>query len=263
VEELPVDHTAYKLFAPVRASKPEARAPPGTRLVRGPEAEEIVKRTLPRLYTRDTLWGLVGPPSNVYYRVYKSSEGYAVFYLFEWPDQKIPPHKWDYEPVIVIADRQGNPREVYVDGYHYFVSGNRVRGEWWIEVTGPWRSMAVRRGRPGGDMASVYPIGETTRPGPLPRYLSDRVLAGLRSRSENPLKVSEKLIRDPWSVRNAEHWATYRTPTVEELARDILENYGLLGKLKNHQLTARIVLALLRAKAKMERLLDRARDLIT
>jgi len=59
----------------------------------------------------------VKPPERVYYRVYRDldTKEYAVFLLYEWPDQAIPPHGYDYEPVIVILDKDMEIKKVYTD----------------------------------------------------------------------------------------------------------------------------------------------------
>ena len=230
------------------------------RIVHGEEARRVIGRTFPKLFSSPHVAGVVGTPRNVYYRVYKSGEGYAVFYLFEWDEQVFPPHKYDFEPVIVLTDRYGNPREVYVDGYHYFVKRYILpRGvrDFRLYTDVPWRAMSVRWGPIGRDEVELYPINEKEgRLGPPLRYLSDRVLEELRRRDENPLKIHPRLIRNPWSIREAEHWNTIRAPTPDEFLYEIAENYGLARLIKG-PLTLRVVLALIRAKVWLENMVQR------
>ena len=230
------------------------------RIVHGEEAKQVIEKTLPKLFSSPLMSDAVGTPRNVYYRVYKSDEGYGVFYLFEWDEQVFPPHKYDYEPVIVLTDKYGNPREVYVDGYHYFIKKYKLpRGatDYHLYSDTPWRGMKVRWTTPDKDEVELYPINEKTgQIGPTPKYLSDKTIARLRHRRENPLKINERLIRDPWSVRQAEHWMTYRAPTPEEFMYDIAENYGLAKYIKG-PLSLNIVLALMKAKMTIENLISK------
>ena len=164
---------------------------------------------------------------NVYYKIQKGRDGYAILYLFEWDQQFFPPHKWDYEPVIVFTDNKGNPREVYVDDLHYFVGRYILNSNnWWIDVNRPWRSMTVREGSVPKNYLPIFPRskeGNLIRIKPLTRGK----LEELKSRSENPLSINERILENLFSVRDATHWSTFHAPTLEDLARDFAKNYGL------------------------------------
>ena len=186
----------------------------------GPAAVAVLARAAPVLYARRDVYDLVGPPFAVYYRVYRDRRGwYGVFLLYEWPYQVVPPHRWDYEPVVVILDDRLMVRAVYVDAYHYYVTGyksppggaRRVH----LLIDAPWRSMRARWTRPGP--------GYVWLPTPSPVYLSDRLLHELRARG---MAVHERLVRDPFSVADAVHWSTFTEPTVDDVLRDLEKNYG-------------------------------------
>lgn len=209
-----------------RTVKPSYVPPGRVRIVRGAELARLLRRSRPVLYASRDSADFVGIPSHVYYRAYKlEGDGYAVFYLFEWPSQTIPPHKYDYEPVIVLTDSEGNPREVYTDMFHYFIGRKRVNGGYVLYTETPWRSMEARTAVSPG-WVKVYEPGVV---GPQLEYLSDRKLAELKGRDVNPLKVNDKLVRDPFSVVEAEHWETYHTPSLREFLQDLAANYRFLG----------------------------------
>jgi len=256
-----VEAIKYKLPA-VKLYKPEGNV----RLVRGDEAKEVIAKTLSSLYSSSVMSEIVNTPRNVYYRVYKSGEGYGVFYLFEWGYQAFPPHKYDYEPVIVLTDKDGNPKEVYVDGYHYFISKYSIpRGtqSFYLYSDTPWRSMKVKFGAPSNNEVELYPENEKLeRIGPTPKYLSDKIIAKLKSRTENPLKVNDKLIKDPWSVREAKHWTTYNSPTPEDFMYDIAENYGLAKYIKG-PMSLNAMLTLMKAKITIENLVSKVESMLT
>ena len=200
--------------------------------VYGREAKLVLERAILPLYTTRYLYDIVKAPSTVYYRVYRNRAGeYAVLLVYEWPYQYIPPHMNDYEPVVVILDRNMKVKEVYVDGFHYYVDkakrpllpGVKPR----LVVKTPWRSMTVKWGPPGGDEVMIYPIDEVARmfPNTRVRYLSEQVLRELKSR-ENPITLSDRIIYNPFSVRYARHWATYHEPGLDDHLRDMAKNYG-------------------------------------
>jgi len=205
------------------------------RLVKGEEAKAALSHALLPLYTTRSLYGLVRPPERIYYRVYKDLDtgDYAVFLLYEWPDQVIPPHRYDYEPVVVILDKDMEIKRIYTDGFHYYVKKYTpppfVQTKPHLYIDAPWRSMAVRFSEPGKNAVMLWPVDEVKGDFPQTRlvYLSDRIIEELRSRSENPLAVHPKIIRNPFSVEEAKHWATFREPTPGDLAKDFAKNYGL------------------------------------
>jgi len=211
------------------------------RLVKGEEAKAVLSHALLPLYTSRTLYGLVRPPERIYYRVYKDLDtgDYAVFLLYEWPDQAIPPHRYDYEPVIVMLDKNMEIKKIYTDGFHYYVKKNTpplfVQTKPHIYIDAPWRSMTVRFSEPNKTDVMLWPVDEVKGEFPQTKvvYLSDRIIEELRSRSENPLAVHPKIIKNPFSIEEAKHWSTYREPTPEDLAKDFAKNYGLtkLGEL--------------------------------
>jgi len=95
--------------------------------------------------------------------------------------------------------------------------------------------MVVEFSEPKKTDVMLWPVNEVKGDFPQTRivYLSDRIIEELRSRSENPLSIHPKLIKNPFSVEDAKHWSTYREPTPEDLAKDFAKNYGLtkLGEL--------------------------------
>lgn len=199
----------------------------------GDEARLVLREALLPIYVPKSMYDVIKPPKNVYYRVYRKGDEYAVFLLFEWDEQILPPHKYDYEPVVVFLDRNLNVREVYVDGFHYYVQRYRapalVDVKPHIQVRTPWRAMEVSWSDPPRDFVMVYPVDEIMRnlSGTRVRYLSDRVINELRSRDVNPLAVNERLIKNPWTVRKAKHWSTIREPTTADLINDLAKNYGV------------------------------------
>jgi len=205
------------------------------RLVKGEEARAVLNHALLPLYTSRSLYSLVKSPERIYYRVYKDLDtgDYAVFLLYEWPSQTVPPHKYDYEPVIVVLDKDMEIKRIYTDGFHYYVKKYTapplVQTKPYIYVDAPWRSMVVRFSEPRKTDVMLWPVDEVKGDFPQTRvvYLSDRIIDELRSRSENPLSVHPKLIKNPFSVEEAKHWATFREPTPEDLAKDFAKNYGL------------------------------------
>jgi len=211
------------------------------RLVRGEEAKAVLSHALLPLYTSRSLYDLVKPPERIYYRVYKDLDtgDYAVFLLYEWPHQAVPPHRYDYEPVIVILDKDMEIRRVYTDGFHYYVKKYTppplAQTKPHIYVNTPWRSMEVRFSEPRKTDVMLWPVDEVKGDFPQTRlvYLSDRIIEELRSRSENPLSIHPKLVKNPFSVEGAKHWSTYSEPTPGDLAKDLAKNYGLtrLGEL--------------------------------
>ena len=218
---------------------------------------------LPPLYVSKAQYGLVHPPTNVYYRVYRNARTgeYGVFLLFEWPEQAIPPHKYDYEPVIIIADRNFNVREVYTDGYHYYIERYTAppfySGLPHLKITAPWRSMEFKWSNPGDNDVMIYPVDENEgKLGPRPIYLSDRILAKLRSRETNPLSIHERFIRNPFSVREkgARHWSTFTEPRLDDLLRDIAKNYGI---------PTRLELLIARIKSFLRTLVDKATAMLS
>jgi len=67
------------------------------------DARRLALRYLPRLYVIDSLWDSVVPGSSgIYYKVYRDVEKdrYAILYVIEWDYQYVPPHKFDYEPIV-------------------------------------------------------------------------------------------------------------------------------------------------------------------
>ena len=222
-----------KIYLP-RINKPPKIKPKNTvRIVHGAEAREALNAALLPLYTPKFIYDDVGEPSNIYYRVYKMNGEYAVFLLYEWPYQTVPPHKYDYEPVIVFLDKNMNIKEVYVDGFHYYIQKYRAppfsNKTPHIRITAPCRSMEVRWSGPKSSDVMVYPLNEAEGRSSKTKiqYLSDKKLSELEKRDVNPLTIHEKLVRNPWSVRQAKHWATYDNPTVDDLLKDIAKNYGL------------------------------------
>lgn len=206
----------------------EVREP---RLLYGEEAKLVLREALLSIYIPKNMYDVVKPPTNAYYRVYKRGDEYAVFLLFEWGEQIIPPHKHDYEPVIVFLDRDLNVKEVYVDGFHYYVQRYRAPPladtKPHIRIQTPWRAMEVSWSEPPKDFIMVYPVDETrgTWSATRLRYLSDKVINELRSREVNPLSVHPRLIKNPWVVREARHWSTIREPTTSDLLNDFAKNY--------------------------------------
>lgn len=227
-----------------------------------------VRRLLPRhvfsaalsliggIYAPPGMEQVVGSPSNVYVSVKPVKGGYAFIYVFEWPYQLFPPHKYDYEPVIVFTDTGFNVKEVYVDGYHYYVSryvappGTR---RVYLVVDTPWRSMKVRWGEPDG-MVRVYP-GNGTRV----RLLTRHALASLYSRRENPFAVNPRIIRNPEIIRRAKHWEFIHSPSVSEIVEDFAKNYGI----KMSRLDAALFIAAARLKQLYYSLVSRVYSLLT
>lgn len=202
-------------------------------IIHGLEAKKALSKALLPLYTPKQLYNDVQSPSKIYYRVYKSRSGYAVFLLYEWPFQTLPPHKYDYEPVIVLMDKNMKITEIYTDGFHYYIKKNTPpviqKHSPHIEITAPWRSMKVEWTEPSENNVMVYPVDElkgVMYPTSI-RYLSENTLSELRSRDVNPLTVNDKLIRNPWTVRKAEHWETYNAPSIIDLIKDLAKNYGI------------------------------------
>jgi len=225
------------------------------KIVHGEEARAVLREALLPVYTPRYLYDMVKPPSTIYYRVYRRNGEYGVFLLYEWPDQYIPPHKYDYEPIIIIMDKNLNIKEVYTDGFHYYIHKEKppplASTRPHIVVNAPWRSMEVKWSEPRDTDVMIYPADEvkgTVAPTKI-QYLSDKVLQRLRSRSENPLAVNEKLIRNPFSVRYAKHWETFHEPTPEDLARDFAKNYGI----------SRVDLIIMRIKLFIESLADKVK----
>ena len=203
------------------------------RVVHGDEARLVLREALLPVYTPRYLYDMVRPPSRIYYRIYKKGDEYAVFLLYEWPDQYIPPHKYDYEPIIMILDKNLNIKEVYTDGFHYYIHKETppplANTRPHIVINAPWRSMEVKWSEPRDNEVMTFPADEVKgnlAPTKI-QYLSDRIIQELRSRKENPLAVHERLIRNPFSVRYAKHWATFHEPTPEDLLRDFAKNYGI------------------------------------
>jgi len=175
---------------------------------------------LVELYATRAAYPVVGDPSEVYCKTYRVGDGYAVLYIFEWPWQAFPPHLRDYEPVVVFTDRWMRPREVYVDGFHYYVASYRAppgASKAYLVIDNPWRSMRVVWERPGL-VRLRWPREAVLTPG---------VLHQLRSRRVNPLKISQRIIDDPEAVRGARHWEYVHEPSPAELVRDIAANYGI------------------------------------
>lgn len=194
------------------------------------ETEILISKTLPPLYASNHVYKDVGTPSNVFYRAYKSESGYAVLYIFSWKKQVFPPHKYDYEPVIVLTDKNMNPRAIYVDREHYFIKGYKIPfgKTYYLYTDNPWRSMVVEFGTPSNDKVEVYPVNEKEGVlGPNPTYLSNQILWKLRHRKENPLKINSKFIKNPWIVTTAKHWTTIREPTPQDIIEDLEKNYGI------------------------------------
>lgn len=202
-------------------------------LVYGDEARLVLREALLPLYTTKQLYDVVQPPENIYYRVYKRGNEYAVFLLYEWAHQVMPPHRHDYEPVIVFLDKDLNIKEVYVDGFHYYIQKYKappltdVKPH--LRISTPWRAMEVSWSEPSKNYIMVYPVDEVkgTFSKSRIRYLSDKVVHELRSRNENPLSVHQRLIKNPWSVKEAKHWATFSEPTPNDLLNDFAKNYGI------------------------------------
>lgn len=201
------------------------------RLVYGDEARLVLREALLPVYVKRDIYGVVKPPTNVYYRVYKKGDEYAVFLLFEWDEQVLPPHIYDYEPVIVFLDKDLNIKEVYVDGFHYYVQKYKAPPlsdtKPHIRIQTPWRAMEVSWHEPPRGFIMVYPVDETRGAWSATklRYLSDRVINELRSREVNPLSVHPRLIKNPWTVRYAKHWSTIHEPTASDLLNDFVKNY--------------------------------------
>ena len=225
-------------FNPERAvipvkTLPKTRPRRDVHLVHGAEARTVLQSALLPVFTPRKLYNDVKPPDTIYYRIYRQNGEYAVFLLYEWPYQTLPPHKYDYEPVIVLMDKNMNIREVYTDGFHYYIQKYTApplsKYNPHIEITAPWRSMVVKWSEPSDNDVMIYPadeekgtIGETKV-----KYLSDKVLSELRNRDVNPLAVNDKLIKNPWSVKQAKHWETFSKPTPDELLKDLAKNYGI------------------------------------
>lgn len=202
------------------------------RVVYGDWARVVLREALLPIFVPRRLYDVVQPPEVVYYRVYKRGDEYWVFLIYEWSHQVLPPHKHDYQPVIVVLDSKLNVKEVYTDGFHYYVdkykSPGPDAGRPHIRITAPWRSMEVYWGDPPSNYVMVYPVDEVQRAVRTRlRYLSDHVVHELRSRRVNPLSVHPRLIKAPWEIRNAKHWSTIRSPTPAEVAADLAKNYGV------------------------------------
>ena len=250
--EFPVNPEEILIKTPKRPHVPTLR---NIRIVHGDEERAVLREALLPVYTPNYLYDMVRPPSTIYYRVYKRGDEYAVFLLYEWPDQYIPPHRYDYEPIIMILDKNLNIKEVYTDGFHYYIHKEKapplVKVKPHILVKAPWRSMEVKWSEPRDNEVMIFPADEVKgRFAPTKvRYLSDRVIEELRSREENPLSVNERLIRNPFSVRYAKHWETFTEPEPDDLLRDFAKNYGL----------NRLEVVLARIRLFIRSLLDRTR----
>jgi len=214
-------------------------------VVRGREAMDILDRVLFPVYCPRDMYDVVQPPEKIYYKVvHKRGDGYAVLMIYYWPDQVFPPHKYDYEPVVVILDKNKEVKEIYTDGFHYFVHRIKppriAKYRPYILIDEPWRSMDVRYAPPGKDLVMLYPVDEVKHePAPTQlQYLSNKVVEQLRSRRVNPLAVNQKIIDNPFTVEKAKHWETYHDPSLEDLLHDFAKNYGvrsihdLLGRLQ-------------------------------
>lgn len=204
--------------------------------VTGQEARRVLRELMPPLYVPAHLYEMVGPPSRVYYRVHRRGDEYAVLLVYEWPDQMVPPHRYDYEPVVIIGRLRGGRlrvAEIYTDGFHYFVERHRPlssNSRPLLVVDAPWRSMDVLwvddDTKPR--FIQIYPVDERGRvPLPEPEPLTAARLGELRRRRENPLSISPTIIEDPFSVRGAAHWQTYGPPSLDDIVRDLAKNYGL------------------------------------
>jgi len=179
---------------------------------------ELAVRFLPVLWTSADLYRVVEEPSAVYYKVERTGYGYAVLYVFEWPYQSFPPHEYDYEPVVVHADKAGRVLAVCYDGYHYFVECKTVKSGVTppLHISNPWRSMDVG----AGDVV-VFPNEETPL---IP--LTGEVYERLRRRRPNPLKIHPDIYRSPQLSLEAEHWATFDRPSLRDFVRDLAANFG-------------------------------------
>lgn len=200
-------------------------------LVQGFEARKIAHKLLPQLYVREELWDYVVPGGmGVYYKVWRDEKtgDYAVLYLYTWDKQIIPPHRYDYEPVIVIADKNLKVKEVYTDGFHYYIRrfkpmlGRATRT--YLVIDNSWRSMRAyfaRRALPH-DVVEVS-TGELGGLSPLTNYK----LREMKSREVNPLSINEEILENPFTVRRAEHWSTLHAPEPTDLWLDLAKNVGL------------------------------------
>ncbi len=227
------------------------------------ETQLLIDKTLPSLYSDKSVYADVETPKRVYYRAYKSDTGYAVLYIFTWDNQVFPPHKYDYEPVIVITDKNMNPKYVYVDREHYFVKGYKIPyGETYrLYTDNTWRSMTVKLGTPSDDEVELYPINEKEGIlGPAPVYLTGRILAKLENREENPLKINEKIIKNPWSVSVAKHWTTFHEPSVTDIIDDLEKNYGINKKWSTEKIMIQLKQVLHKIIRKLEEIIPRSKS---
>ena len=200
--------------------------------VHGDEARRVLRAAMLPMYTRRDIHGLVGVPEELFYKVYRKGDEYAVLFVYKWPLQYIPPHMFDFEPVIVILDGNLKVKEVYADATHYYVHGSRApegyAGKPYLLVDTPWRSMKVVWGKPEGDLVMIHPYDEASerKAQTRMRYLSEHLVRELRSLPENPFSVHEKILRNPFAVRRAKHWTYLREPSPLQVLWDLARTYG-------------------------------------
>jgi hypothetical protein len=192
----------------------------------GEKARRIATELMPRLYVPKPILDLVGNPELVYFKVVEDIDRgeYAVMYLFTWNKQALPPHPYDYEPVVAIVDRNLNVKEVYTDATHYYVLRQKAPKDTGYKkidviVDTPWRSMHVEWSGVGDDSYYVRL---------KPRYmaeLTDNVVKMLKSNKSNPLKIHEAILENPFTVRGASHWQYYKPPHIKALLEEIYYLY--------------------------------------
>ena len=78
---------------------------------------------------------------GVYYRIFRKGNRYAILLVFHFLHQDFPPHKWDYEPVIIFLRKEPNGwrvQKVVFDEIHY--KAGVAYEDPSLVMVGPWRS---------------------------------------------------------------------------------------------------------------------------
>jgi len=190
----------------------------------------LANRYRPRLFTSKIMKSVVGEPITVYYRVEEKKDKLYILYVFVWPDQALPYHKMDYEPVLLEVDRKtGLITRVAYDKLHYTIGKTELnKRKATLCVDTPWRSMTPCTSTNGRTLIFPRP-GYNFLPLTLRRYES------LTRRTVNPLKINRRIVEDPAIVfqPGTVNWETIREPTPDDILHDLEQNYPLLRRIVN------------------------------
>jgi len=188
----------------------------------------LANRYRPRLFTSKVMKPVVGEPVTVYYRVEEKKDKIYILYVFVWPDQALPYHKMDYEPVLLeINKHDGKITRIAYDKLHYAIGKTELnKRKATLCVDTPWRSMTPCTDTNKKTLIFPKP-GYNFLPLTLRRYES------LTRRTVNPLKINRKIVEDPSIVfqPGTVNWETIREPTPADILHDLEQNYTLLRKL--------------------------------